>query len=211
MARAVRRLSPVIITVSNAMRLQPGNCCGRRPFSALSAMASNPSADAIAARPTTVCALASSASMSASQLVQCDALLAQQPRTADRRHALLEPRSRALAGKADEIFAPSPASVPFSCGGGKIACASGCSDSASTLAARRKQLVVRDACVRHQPLDAGPAFRQRAGFVEQHDVDAPCPRSSASPSLMRMPRRAPSPVPTMIAVGVQGRARRDRQ
>ena len=45
------------------------------------------------------------------------------------------------------------------------------------------------------------AARDGAGLVQHDGVDA-CAISSASPPLIRMPRSAPRPVPTMMAVGV---------
>ena len=60
----------------------------------------------------------------------------------------------ALAGEADEIRAVSR-SMPSPRAAATIACASGCSDSASTLAATRKTSSSDHAVPQRHPLDAG--------------------------------------------------------
>ena len=83
-----------------------------------------------------------------------------------------------------------------------MACASGCSDSRSRLAARRSTSspktsvpITSIAVTLGRPSVSVPVLSNMTTSILR-------PRSSASPFLMRMPRRAPTPVPTMIAVGV---------
>ena len=97
----------------------------------------------------------------------------------------------------------SPLARFFSRADRTMACASGCSESRSRLAARRSTSSGgnvhadrfnrrrRWACPRS-------ACRSCRAQPRRSSVRAP----SASPFLMRMPRRAPTPVPTMMAVGV---------
>ena len=55
---------------------------------------------------------------------------------------------------------------------------------------------------RRSRVTGGLPCGERAGLVEDHDRALRCAISSASASLMRMPWRAATPVPAMIAVGV---------
>ena len=117
---------------------------------------------------------------------------------------VLEPGAHTLAGQAFEI--PAGSSVgPDSSPGLRI-----------TIGLRQRMLgelfehLPRDAAVilgfadrafTAMTRDLWPAFGQRAGLVEHHDIDllAALQRLAV---LDQMPRRAPRPVPTMMAVGV---------
>ena len=138
MASAVLRLSPVIITVAMPSARSRATAALASAFN-VSAMAMMPISSPSRATAMTVCARASRSSISAMKLVA-----AQRPASCISRGLPTRTRHRrsvpahALAGKACKVrrlgerqtFAPAPPA--------RSACASGCSESPSTLAARRR-------------------------------------------------------------------------
>ena len=146
---------------------------------------------------------ASSSARASPQLVESMLLALEQARRCRRpRVARRTVATAPWPGTAAKPSAPRHGQRPVSGGAHDRPAASGCSLSVSTAAAERQRLSASSTPSSDGDADdLRPPLGERAGLVEDDGVDAAiC--SSATAFLKRMPRCAPSPVPTMIAVGV---------
>ena len=199
MRRAVASLSPVSMTTST-----PSSCSAATAAAAVgrgaSASAISPAARPSTATSTAVRPVAGQLLAARGQLAEVDALALEQAAVADGDPAAGDGGDGAVAGHVLEPGGGQPVDARGRRRGATIARASGCSDSRSTAAVSASSSASSMPSATTSVTSGSPLVRVPVLSITTVSIRAEA--SSAVAFLNSTPRRAPSPVPTMIAVGV---------